>query len=174
MGGPRISPAASFKPSWPWSTGISSRSLRRGLSSGVPRRHVARSLCRRDAPSGFVPQRHLRATADVRSAPGGGLGGSQRSPHQGMLTGNGGFVSRGIEARCVWCFRALAAGKRFALPHATIMIHASLGGIQARRPRLTCTRVRGGVCGRAVMPSSYAIRTNQKRKVLKRPRATAV
>ena len=55
-GGPRITPAASFRPSLSWSIGISSTSPRMGPSSVVPRLHVRRSLCRRGAHNDFVPR----------------------------------------------------------------------------------------------------------------------
>ena len=111
---------------------ISSTSPCMGSSTAVPRPRVKHSLCRRGARNDFVPRRSPRATAGVRSARGGGLGGSPRSPHQGMRTGKRSCVSRGREARCVWCVRAQAASKRGALPHATIMSHASPGGVQGQ------------------------------------------
>ena len=47
-------PGCQFRPSLPWSTGISSRSPRAGSSNGVPRPRVGRSLSRHGARSGFV------------------------------------------------------------------------------------------------------------------------
>src|SRR5882724_4389315 len=97
--GPRIILAASFRPSLPWSTGISSRSAPRASSSAVPRPRVGRSLSRHDARSGFVPRRSPRETAGVRSAPGGGLGGSTGRAISGTLAGQGGFAARCISTR---------------------------------------------------------------------------
>ena len=54
--GTGITPAATFRPSLPWSTGISFTSPHRGSSSAVPRPHVERALCRRGARNGFVPR----------------------------------------------------------------------------------------------------------------------
>ena len=85
--GARITQAASFRPSLPWSTGISSRSLHAGSSNGVPRPRVGRSLSRRGEHSGFVLRRSRRATAGVRSAPGagGGAGGHEGRASQDTL-----------------------------------------------------------------------------------------
>jgi hypothetical protein len=104
--GARITRAASFRPSLPWSTGISSRSPRAGSSNGVPRPRVGRSLSRRGARSGFVLRRSLRATAGVRSAlgAGGGSGGHEGRASQDRLAGHDGCATR--------CAQGLAVCRR--------------------------------------------------------------
>src|SRR5437899_5171414 len=95
MVGPRITLATSFRPSLPWSIGISSASPRMGLSSAVPRPRVGRSSCRRGARNGFVPWRSPHETAGVRSAlgAGGGSGDSQGRASQDMLADDGGVAT---------------------------------------------------------------------------------
>ena len=104
--GARITRAASFRPSLPWSTGISSRSPRAGSSNGVPRPRVGRSLSRRGARSGFVLRRSLRETAGVRSAlgAGGGSGGHEGRASQDRLAGHDGCATR--------CAQGLAVCRR--------------------------------------------------------------
>ena len=137
--GPRISLAASFRPSWPWSTGISSSSPRRGPSSAVPKSRVKRSLCRRDVHSGFVPQRRPRGPVGVPSAPGAGGGAGGRPGRASHAKHAGGCATHCAPSRAE-C-RGLGGPRQAVCPQRAVTASARVGprpGTRASRREVRC------------------------------------